>query len=66
MALTAAGCSSGSPSVFSQYTTHGAQQPFMRVPQPNPYQVQAVTSELNNVTFSPIFTMLPECWYFTS
>jgi peptide/nickel transport system substrate-binding protein len=57
---------SGSMTVFHQYATYGAQQlPFMWVPTPNPYQVQAVTSKLHNVTFSPMFTLLPEYWYFT-
>jgi peptide/nickel transport system substrate-binding protein len=57
---------SGSMTVFHQYATYGAQQlPFMWVPTPNPYQVQAVISKLHNVTFSPMFTLLPEYWYFT-
>jgi len=50
----------------SQYATYGAQQlPFIYVPNPNPYQIQAVTSKLKGVTFSPLFTLLPEYWYFT-
>jgi peptide/nickel transport system substrate-binding protein len=58
---------SGSMTVFDQYATYGAQQlPFMWVPEPNPYQVQAVTSKLHNVTFNPMFTLLPEYWYFTT
>ncbi len=57
---------SGSMGVFDQYATYGAQQlPFMWIPEPNPFQIQAVTSKLHNVTFSPMFTMLPEYWYFT-
>jgi peptide/nickel transport system substrate-binding protein len=57
---------SNSMDVFHQYATYGAQQlPFMWVPAPNPYQIQAVTSKLHNVTFSPMFTLLPEYWYFT-
>jgi len=57
---------SSSLSVFHQYATYGAEQlPFMWIPEPNPFQIQAVTSKLHNVTFSPLFTMLPEYWYFT-
>ena len=57
---------SGSMSVFDRYATYGAQQlPFMWIPEPEPFQVQAVTSKLHNITFSPMFTMLPEYWYFT-
>jgi peptide/nickel transport system substrate-binding protein len=57
---------SSSLSVFDQYATYGTQQlPFMWIPEPNPYQIQAVTSKLHGVTFSPMFTMLPEYWYFT-
>jgi peptide/nickel transport system substrate-binding protein len=57
---------SSSMTAFDQYATYGAQQlPFMWVPEPNPFQVQAVTSNLHNVTFSPMFTLLPEYWYFT-
>jgi hypothetical protein len=37
----------------------------MWIPEPNPFQVQAVTSKLHDVTFSPMFTLLPEYWYFT-
>jgi hypothetical protein len=52
--------------VFHQYATYAAQQlPFMWVPEPEPFAVQAVTSKLKNVTFSPLFTLLPEYWYFT-
>jgi peptide/nickel transport system substrate-binding protein len=58
---------SSSMAVFDQYATYGAEQlPFMWVPEPNPYQIQAVTGKLHGVTFSPMFTMLPEYWYFTS
>jgi peptide/nickel transport system substrate-binding protein len=57
---------SSSIAVFDQYATYGAQQlPFMWVPEPNPFLVQAVTSKLKGVTFSPMFTLLPEYWYFT-
>jgi peptide/nickel transport system substrate-binding protein len=52
--------------VFHKYATYGAEQlPFMWVPEPNPFQIQAVSAKLHNVTFSPLFTMLPEYWYFT-
>jgi peptide/nickel transport system substrate-binding protein len=57
---------SGSISVFDQYATYAAEQlPFMWVPEPQPFAIQAVTSKLKNVTFSPMFTLLPEYWYFT-
>ncbi len=57
---------SSSLAVFHQYATYAAQQlPFMWVPNPNPFQIQAVTSKLHNVAFSPMFTLLPEYWYFT-
>ncbi len=57
---------SSSMSVFDQYATYGAQQlPFMWVPEPNPFAIQAVTSKLHGVTFSPLFTLLPEYWHFT-
>ena len=51
-------------SVFHDYAAYGADQlPFIW--NPNEYQVQAVTSKLHGVTFSPLFTLLPEYWYFT-
>jgi peptide/nickel transport system substrate-binding protein len=57
---------SSSMTVFDQYATYGAQQlPFMWVPEPNPFGIQAVTDTLHGVTFSPMFTLLPEYWYFT-
>ncbi|HEY2549131.1 MAG TPA: ABC transporter substrate-binding protein [Streptosporangiaceae bacterium] len=57
---------SNSLSVFHQYATFGAQQlPFLWVPEPNPFLVQAVSSKLGNVTFSPLATMVPEYWHFT-
>ena len=34
-------------------------------PEPNPFAIQAVTSKLHNITFSPLYTLLPESWYFT-
>jgi len=57
---------SNSLSVFDRYATYGTEQlPFMWVPEPEPYAVQAVSSTLKNVTFSPLFTMFPEYWQFT-
>jgi peptide/nickel transport system substrate-binding protein len=57
---------SGSLAVFDRYATYATQQlPFMWIPEPNPFQIQAVTTKLHDVTFSPMFTMLPEYWYFT-
>jgi peptide/nickel transport system substrate-binding protein len=57
---------SSSLSTFDQYANYAAQQlPFMFVPSPNPYQISAVTSSLHGVTYSPLFTLLPEYWYFT-
>jgi peptide/nickel transport system substrate-binding protein len=58
--------SSSSLSVFDKYATYGAEQlPFMWVPEPQPYGIQAVSSTLKNVTFSPLWTLLPEYWHFT-
>jgi peptide/nickel transport system substrate-binding protein len=57
---------SGSMDVFHQYATYGAQQlPFMWVPEPNPFAIQAITSKLKGVTFNPLFTLVPEYWHFT-
>ncbi len=57
---------SGSLSVFDQFANYAAEQlPFMWVPETEPYGVQAVTTKLHGVTFSPLFTLLPEYWYFT-
>jgi peptide/nickel transport system substrate-binding protein len=55
---------SNSLSVFHQYATFTAQQ------LPNiwllaPYTVQAVSSKVHGVAFSPIYTFLPEYWYLT-
>jgi peptide/nickel transport system substrate-binding protein len=51
-------------SVFKQYATFTAQQiPFIWLPEN--YLVQAVSSKLQGVTFNPLYTMLPEYWYFT-
>ena len=56
---------SNSLTVFDQYATFGAQQ-LPVIWAPNPYLVQAVNSKLHNVTFSPLYTLLPEYWYFTT
>ncbi len=58
---------SSSLAVYHQFATYTAEQlPFIWVPQPNPFQIQAVANNLKGVTFSPLFTLLPEYWYFTS
>jgi peptide/nickel transport system substrate-binding protein len=55
---------SSSLSVFHNYATYTADQvPYIWMPQP--YFVQAVASTLHGVTFSPLFTLLPEYWYIT-
>jgi peptide/nickel transport system substrate-binding protein len=51
-------------STFVNYATYGAQQlPFIW--NPNPYFIQAVSSNLHGVTFNALYTLLPEYWYFT-
>jgi peptide/nickel transport system substrate-binding protein len=55
---------SSSIGVFDQYATYTASQlPFIWLP--SPYVVQAVSSKLADVTFNPLYTFLPEYWYFT-
>ena len=55
---------SNSLAVFHQYATYAAEQlPYIWIP--DPYQIQAVSSKLHGVTFSPFYTLLPEYWYFT-
>jgi peptide/nickel transport system substrate-binding protein len=55
---------SNSLSVFRQYAAYAAQQlPYIW--NPDPYQIQAVSSKLHGATFSPLYTLLPEYWYFT-
>jgi len=52
-------------SAFDDYATYGAQQvPFIWAPQST--RIYAVNSKLHNVTFSPLYTLVPEYWYFTS
>ncbi|HWG02853.1 MAG TPA: ABC transporter substrate-binding protein [Trebonia sp.] len=51
-------------SVFKQYASYAAQQiPFIWLPEN--YPVQAVSGNLQGVTFNPLYAMLPEYWYFT-
>ncbi len=53
-----------SMSLFHQYATFTAEQlPFIWVPQQ--YFIQAVKSNLQGVTWNPMYTFLPEYWYFT-
>ncbi len=55
---------SSSMAVFHRYATYGAQQlPYLWAP--STYGIQAVNATLHNVTFSTLFTLLPEYWYFT-
>jgi peptide/nickel transport system substrate-binding protein len=52
-------------SAFDDYATFGAQQlPFIWAPQTT--RIYAVNSKLHNVTFSALYTLVPEYWYFTS
>jgi peptide/nickel transport system substrate-binding protein len=52
-------------SAFDDYATYGAQQvPFLWAPQTT--RIYAVNSKLHNVTFSALYTLVPEYWYFTS
>ena len=51
-------------SLFHTYATFAAEQlPFIWMP--NNYLVQAVKTTLHGVTFNPLYTFLPEYWYFT-
>jgi len=53
-----------SMSLFHRYATFTAEQlPFIWVPQI--YFIEAVKSNLQNVTWNPMYTFLPEYWYFT-
>jgi peptide/nickel transport system substrate-binding protein len=53
-----------SMSLFHQYATFTAEQlPFIWVPQA--YFIEAVKSNLQNVTWNPMYTFLPEYWYLT-
>jgi peptide/nickel transport system substrate-binding protein len=54
-----------SMSLFHQYATFTADQlPFIWVPQI--YFIEAVKSNLQGVTWNPLYTFLPEYWHFTS
>jgi len=51
-------------SAFDDYATYGAQQvPFIWAPQST--RIYAVNTKLHNVTFSSLYTLVPEYWYFT-
>jgi peptide/nickel transport system substrate-binding protein len=55
---------SSSLSLFHQYATYTAQQlPFIWMP--TNYAVQAVTSNLKNVAFNPLYTFMPQYWFYT-
>jgi peptide/nickel transport system substrate-binding protein len=55
---------SSTMSAFDDYATYGAQQlPYIWAP--NPYAIQAVSTKLHGVSFSPLWTLLPEYWHFT-
>jgi peptide/nickel transport system substrate-binding protein len=57
---------SSSLSVFDQFATYAAQQlPYLWAPNPEPYEVIAVSTKLRNVAYNPVFTLLPEDWYLT-
>jgi hypothetical protein len=51
-------------SVFHDYATYTAQQlPYIWTP--NNYRVYGVNAKLQGVTFNPLYTFLPEYWYWT-
>ena len=55
---------SDSLNVFQNYATYAADQlPFIWMP--NAYTVAATSSKMANVANNPLFTLLPEYWYFT-
>jgi peptide/nickel transport system substrate-binding protein len=55
---------SSSLTLFHQYATYTAQQaPYIWMPEW--YSVQGVNSTLQGVAFNPLWTLLPEYWYFT-
>jgi peptide/nickel transport system substrate-binding protein len=54
-----------SMTLFHQYATEIAEQePFIWVPQA--YFIEAVKSNLQGVTWNPMYTFLPEYWHFTA
>lgn len=55
---------SNSLAVFRQYATYTTEQlPFIWLP--DQYLVVAIASNLHGVHFSPLYTFVPEYWYFT-
>ena len=55
---------SGGPTAFQNYATYTAQQlPYIWMPQS--YYVQAQKTSLHGVNYNPLFTFLPEYWFFT-
>jgi peptide/nickel transport system substrate-binding protein len=57
---------SSSPAIFNQFATYAAEQlPYLWAPNPEPYEIIAVNTKLHNVEYNPMFTLLPEYWYFT-
>ena len=64
--LIAATHTSSNLSTFYQFATYATEQlPFIWQSNPDPFQIQAVSSKLHGVTFNPLFDLLPEYWYFT-
>ena len=54
---------SNSLAVFQKYATYTAEQlPFIWMP--DQYGIWGVSSKLHNVHLSPLFTLLPEYWYY--
>jgi hypothetical protein len=51
-------------SVFHDYANYAAQQ-LPEIWTPNNYRVYAVNAKLQGVTFNPLYTFLPEYWYWT-
>ena len=55
---------SSSMTVFDQFATYAAQQlPYIWVP--FNYRIYAVNAKLRGVNFNPLYTFLPEYWYWT-
>lgn len=55
---------SNSLAVFHEYATYTASQlPYIWLP--SEYTIRGVASKLHDVHISPIYTVLPEYWYFT-
>ena len=55
---------SSSLAVFHDYATYAAQQlPYIYTP--NNYRVYGVAAKLQGVAFNPLYTFLPEYWYWT-